>query len=355
VAQFKCAPDAPVTKKGAVFSATTALIIISGLYLWGWHQVNSYKDSAETLKVSLVQGNIPQGEKWDARFKQKIMDKYRELTLMAAADRPDLIVWPETATPGYIRQDILIFKNMRELMQEIQIPLLFGSASHAKIKREGKKIDKLVNSAILMNSSGKMVSSYNKLRLLPFGEYLPMEGRFPWPEWLVPKNGYFIPGKIATVFEMPQAKFGVVICWENLFPELFRRFVVNGSQFMINLTNEAWFGKSSASRQFLSMSVFRAVENRVPLIRCANSGISCLIDPLGRIVAKVEDDRGNDIMIDGVLTTSVPKSRTTTFYTKHGDVFVFSCIVLGVLFVISALLPKRLRRFGASDSAQDQL
>jgi apolipoprotein N-acyltransferase len=189
----------------------------------------------------------------------------------------------------------------------------------------------------LLNGQGEIISSYDKMRLLPFGEYLPLEGQFSWPRWLAPQHGNFIAGTVPTVFELPQGRFGVVICWENLFSGVFRQFVTAGAQFMVNLTNESWFDKTAHSKQILSMSVFRAVEHRIALLRVANTGITCLIDPLGRVQARVKDAEGQDQMVAGILTVAVPAPLGPTFYTRYGDVFAYVCLSAVVLCMLAAV------------------
>jgi apolipoprotein N-acyltransferase len=310
------------------------------VFLFGNYQVKKIsKNKNVILTASLIQGNIPQEEKWDPRCRDKILERYSELTLKASRENSDLIIWPESATPGYLENKQTIYKILRNLVLETRTPLLLGSASHAKITRGERKIKKLKNGAFLMDPNGRIVSTYYKIRLLPFAEYLPLEGRFPWPKWIASKQGYFIPGEIFNVFEFFKGRFGVVICWENLFSDHFRKFVKAGSRFMVNLTNEAWFGKTSASKQILSMSVFRAVENRVSLLRVANTGISCLIDPLGRIQKRVMDEHGNDMMVSGSVTVLVPGPLEETFYTKHGDLFAVICTFVVILMIILALFP----------------
>jgi apolipoprotein N-acyltransferase len=132
----------------------------------------------------------------------------------------------------------------------------------------------------------------------------------------------------------------VTICWENIFPDLVRKFVSNGAQFIINITNEAWFGKTAAPFQFVSMNVFRAVENRVFVVRCANTGVSCFIDPFGRIIERVKDKSGHDIFVRGVLSRSVIPLESNTFYTRYGDWLVWVCMVFSVVFILVALFKK---------------
>ena len=331
-------------KSGLIVSGAVIAAVVLVVLLWGSQRANLAGTAKTILTVSLVQGNIPQKEKWDAGFRKKIEGRYRELTLKASQDRPDLIIWPESATPGYLRgRDPSVYRAVKELVGETGTPLLVGSASHAKIHRAERREYRLRNSVFLLDSGGKIVSGYDKMRLLPFGEYLPLEGRFPWPRWIVPDNGTFTAGNSATVFELLGRRFGVVICWEIFFPNLFRTFVNANVDFMVNPTNEAWFDPE-ASRQFLSMSVFRAVENGVTLLRAANTGITSLIDPLGNVRDRVRDGAGNDIMVAGVLTVSVPPPIGPTFYTRYGDLFAVACMALSAVFLITAIRPGNMRR-----------
>ena len=336
----------------SILIAFSALLIV---ILWGNYQIKKLQNNQDDLlKVSLIQGNIPQNEKWDRRFRKKISERYRQLTLKAAQNNPDLIIWPESATPGYLEKNSKIYRTVRDLVQEMGVPLLLGSATHAKIGKGKITINKFKNGAFLMDKNGKILSSYYKIRLLPFSEYLPLEGRFPWPECLVRKNTAVVPGNDITVFKHLKRRFGVVICWENLFPALFRKFVKAGSQFMVNLTNEAWFGKSAASRQIMAMSIFRAVENRVSLVRSANTGISCLIDPLGKVQKRIMDEKGNDIMVPGELTVSVPKPLGKTFYTAYGNLFSISCALTSILLIMIALLPDKIREIFKIQASQEE-
>jgi apolipoprotein N-acyltransferase len=150
-------------------------------------------------------------------------------------------------------------------------------------------------------------------------------------------------GENPKIFTLPEGNFGVTICWENIFSGLVRRFVQGGAQFMVNLTNEARFGKSTVSRQFLSFSVFRAIENGVSVVRSGNSGISSIIDPFGRIRARLKDENGDEVMVKGVLTASVPPPAGQTFFTRYGDIFAITIASIAVLLFLSALFPLRIR------------
>jgi len=327
-----------------IYSLTVTVIIFGTIYLWGRHQVTLYEsNTSDLMTISLIQGNIPQNQKWDSAFRHTIMERYRELTMQAAEEQPDMIIWPETATPGKIGADRWVDMSVKSLIEETRLPLLLGSTSHGKLEMGGRKIRREKNSAFLLDANAEVIDTYHKIRLVPFGEYLPLEGKFRWPKWLVPDHGDTLPGTEYTVFRFPKGNFGVVICWENLFPDLFRRFVRNGAEFMVNLTNEAHFGKTAAPYQMMAMSVFRAVENRVSLLRCANTGITAVVDPLGRVKGKVMDEAGNDIFVAGILTTSVPASWGMTFYTRYGDVFAIFCVLGGLLCVLIAVINPRYR------------
>lgn len=313
-------------------------------YLWGAAQISQLEaNSGKILKVSVIQGNVPQHQKWDPKFASAILDHYRQLTLTAAAEHPDLIVWPESATPGYLQGSPQVYNAVDQMVQQIDVPLVLGSASYEKRINGGKRRVNLRNSAFLIDPIDKIRFTYDKQKLLPFAEYTPLEGIFSWPRWLVPSKGKYLAGTQYTIFEVRQNRFGIVICWEVFFPDLFRIFVRDGAQFMLNLANEAWFGDSDASRQLLAITVFRAVENRVALVRATNTGVSSLIDPTGRIRARIRDDEGRDVMVTGVMTVAVPEGLAPSFYTLQGDVFALGVVILAVISVILASLPMSIR------------
>jgi apolipoprotein N-acyltransferase len=195
-------------------------------------------------------------------------------------------------------------------------------------------VDQFGNTALFFSPDGRVLGQYLKIRLLPFGEYLPYGETIPWSYIRIPDPGSYVSGQEFTVFECSRHRFGVTICWETIFPDLVRRFVYQGAQFLVNITNEAWFGKSAAPYQFLSMNVFRAVENRVYVVRCANTGISCFIDPCGRIVDRVKDHAGQDIFVQGVLTKTILAMESKTIYTQYGDWFAWLCILVSAMAVI---------------------
>lgn len=298
---------------GAAVAAIT-LVVLHGL------AVLSAEPSHETFIVAAIQGNVPQNVKWDAAHRESTLQRYAELTREAARQQPALIAWPETAVPGDVEHDPRLLKPVRELAREVGIPLLVGSAEHAKFtKRElGTRA---FNSMVLISPEGRIADVYRKIRLVPFGEYEPLAGVIKWPAVIASSMGNSVAGDRATVFTIDGVGVASTICWENIFPDLVRQFVRQGARVVVNATNEAWFQDSGAPRQFLAISVFRAAENRVSVLRVANTGITALIDPNGRIVQRLRSQDGRDVFVAGGLVASVLVSRATTFYTVYGDVF----------------------------------
>lgn len=243
------------------------------------------------IRVSVIQGNIPQDQKWDRNSQDFILERYLALTREAAAkDKPDLIIWPETSVPGLIDEDPAMLTAILKLATQTKTALLVGAIT-------SEKNADYYNSAVLISSDGKIVKQYNKLHLVPFGEFVPLEKYLPFLRKLIGiPIGDYKPGKEYTVFKIlnskhetlnkSETKFSVLICFEDIFPELSCKFVRNGAGFLVNMTNDAWFKCSSAPWQHAQASVFRAVENRVPVVRAANTGLSCFIDEKGRIYDK---------------------------------------------------------------------
>jgi apolipoprotein N-acyltransferase len=332
-----------IRERIVIWSAAFGALAIT--FIYGFSHT-SQPISGEAIRLSLVQGNVEQQRKWDRKFAGKIMDIYLELTQQAAEDKPNLIVWPETATPDAITRNPGIHLAVRRAAKTAGSPLLIGSARHQKMERREPGGPKYANSAFLIDPSASQgrPHQYDKIRLFPFGEYLPMKETLPWSLIRVPDVGTYESGKDFTVFELQDFRFSTTICWENMFPDLVRQFVKGGAQFIINMTNEAWFGDTAAPYQFLSMNVFRAVENNVFVIRCANTGISCFIDPHGRVVSRVRDEAGKDVFVRGTLSGSVIPQSEKTFYTKHGDLFAFLCFIVSAIFILAAVVKKEISR-----------
>ena len=327
--------------KHASMLLVIGVVLITSVLLYGYGIVLKPIVGKE-IKVSVVQGNIGQEKKWEPKYANSIMQTYGDLTREASRDQPDLIVWPEAATPRAITMDVRLYGQVRDIAAKAETDLLLGSTHQDKIRERAQSLIKYANSAFLICHDGKEKDQkYDKIRLLPFGEYLPFKEIVPWSYIGIPDPGSYTSGQEFTLFECPGYRFGVTICWETIFPNFVRGFVNRGAQFLVNITNEAWFGKSAAPYQFLSMNVFRAVENRVYVVRCANTGISCFIDPCGRVVGRVRDQEGEDIFVQGVLTETILAMDSKTIYTQFGDWFAWLCILVSALAVIATSFKRK--------------
>ncbi len=309
----------------------TLLVIILLLYYGAWRLRTD--DEGQKIRASVVQGNFVQSKKWDVSSRSEIIDTYKRLTIEASTESPDLIVWPETAVPFAFGYDELLTADIIEFQKTLDTHLIFGSIM-TKDVIDGEY--QLSNSVVLMSPDGEVVSTYDKIHMVPYGEYVPLRKFFPFVEKLVVGIGNFKPGKEYTVMDVPPAKVGNLICYEITFPGLVRKFANNGANLLVTVTNDAWFGRTSAPYQHFSMAVFRAVENRAPVIRAANTGVSGFIDAKGRIKRK------SDIFVEAVLTEDLLiGSFKKSFYTKYGDLFAFFCIISCVLLIANNIYPRK--------------
>jgi apolipoprotein N-acyltransferase len=276
-------------------------------------------ESAAQARVTVVQGNIEQGHKWDPSFQLLTAVKYKNLSLEAAARGSDLIIWPETATPFYFLQDELLSPLVIEGIKQAGTYFIIGTPSFARsgARPEAGHQDgserKLYNSAYLMTAEGKAAGKYDKVRLVPYGEYVPLQRWMPFIDKLVAQVGDFERGRRGETLPWGSRKVGMLICYEAIFPELARAMVRNGADLLVNITNDAWFGRTSAAYQHFSMAVFRAVENRRPLARAANTGISGFVTPIGRPVATTS------LFETTTATVDVPLLAVPGRYTQWGD------------------------------------
>ncbi|OGQ01671.1 MAG: apolipoprotein N-acyltransferase, partial [Deltaproteobacteria bacterium RBG_19FT_COMBO_46_12] len=282
------------------------------------------------LKIRLVQGNIDQSIKWDESFQKETLKIYNRLSLRVSEEKPDLIIWPETATPFFFQDAQEYQPFVLDIPKRTNTFLLFGTPSY-KIQK-GKVSH--YNSAYLLSPLGEPVGKYDKIHLVPFGEYVPMKDLLFFIGSLGEGIGDFKSGKEIYNFSIPQGHFGVLICFEIIFPDLCRRFVKKGANFLVTMTNDAWFGKTSAPYQHFSIATFRAVENRVFIARAANTGITGFIDPRGKILKQGE------IFTEEAIDGTIRLSHQKTFYTLYGDTFVWACSAFSILLLFYALSQK---------------
>jgi apolipoprotein N-acyltransferase len=311
-----------------VASATLLLLLLCvGYGRWTLKQEPVY--NTPPVQVGLIQGNIPQKIKWNPAYRNDVLQRYRNLTFKAAVFKPDLIVWPEAVTPFFLGRDSAGTQYVLDTVRQVRIPLVLGSPA---LKETEPALNKstplqLYNSAYFLSEHGVQLGRYDKIHLVPFGEFVPFRSILFFIDKMVANIGDFERGEGAKVFKLGNHGFAVSICFEIIFPDLVRQSVKQGAGYLINITNDAWFGKSAASYQHMSMVAMRAVENRVPIVRAANTGISGTIDAFGRIV-----DATEIFETDWLITTIHPQTAQPGFYSTYGDVFSQICLVLVPIF-----------------------
>jgi len=316
-------------KKRIYLKTASGLVLILAVLLYGFYRMDEVDKKIESLPaqgISLIQGNVDQNVKWNPQFQKQTMADYTSLTMEAASTGRRLVVWPETAVPFFFQDQDDYHRAILELARKTGAWLLFGSPSY-RTDRGGMT---LFNSAYLLSPDAGRLSRYDKVHLVPYGEYVPLRHIFPFISKLVQGVGDFGTGTGYHPLEMGQHKIGVLICYEGIFPEAGRAYKQNGADLLVNLTNDAWFGRTSAPYQHLSMTAFRAVESRLYLVRAANTGISAIIDPAGRILTRTA------LFEKAALQGTVRFMSGKTFYEVWGDAFVFACGVVLVLIVTIA-------------------
>lgn len=330
------------------------VLVAAGLFNFGFRQIRHEPAAGRKLKVLLVQPSIPQTLIWNPsqdtnRFNELVAYSDRLLT-----NKPSLMVWPESAVPKMLRYDTNTFDAISGLARKHGAWLIVGS-DDAEPKRGSGNPDEadFFNSSFLISPEGVLVERYLKRNLVIFGEYLPLQEWLPFLKWFTPVQGGFTAGNESAQFHLEDLDVttSVLICFEDIFPQLGRSGMKSDTDFLVNITNDGWFGESAAQWQQTATALFRTVENRVPLIRCCNNGVTCWIDAYGRVQQIMRDDRGT-VYGEGYLLAEIPLAGAgerlpLTFYTRHGDVFGWSCVALaGILFLARWYLRCNVRLVG---------
>lgn len=312
------------------FDFTLTMSAMLGVFALGFHllQTPVPRGSTVPLHVAAVQANIPQTQKWDPAFEARIFETYQRLTETAIATRPQLLLWPEAATPHGVYADRENFDFVKTLAERAGCNFLFGTLDY-DFADNGQPLN-AYNSAVLIPKGGGSWETYNKIHLVPFGEFVPFRHSFPLFAWIVGNQvpADFAFGATPGVFHLadPDIRAAPLICFEDTVGRVVREPVLLGAQLLVNITNDGWFGRSAANEQQLAESVFRAVENRRPLVRCANTGVTAFISSRGHVDSVLRNERGSPL-VEGILTgvAQVPLQPTLTFYTRNGDLFSEAC------------------------------
>lgn len=305
-----------------------------GYGLFRLDQVTQEVQTAPTTTITLVQGNIRQDQKWDRAFKDMTVDRYAALTLEAGPS--DLVVWPETALPFHYGRDPVYSSRVDALVRQKRTALLTGSPAAEPREQGGFRY---YNRAYMLNPMGMVTGHYDKTHLVPFGEYVPLEDLLFFVEKLTAEAGNFSKGRTGPLpLSFGDHTTGVLICFEVLFPDLARHFVLNHADILTTMTNDGWFGRTSAPAQHFAIAVLRAVENRRAMVRAANTGISGIILPTGQIESRT------GLFETAAVTSTVPLLSETGFYTRHGDLLGQAALVAMAFYFMIKGIKKSFRR-----------
>jgi len=314
----------------------------AGLLALGVVLVNKPLPAGEQIQATLVQGNIDQTQKWEPAHQEATVRAYIDLTTKELHSRPDLVIWPETALPFYLQEDKTLSRQVRAFVKRNKLLLLTGSPRYRVDLSTGAIL--YANSAFLLDPKGKTLDAYDKEHLVPFGEYVPLSSVFPFISRLAHSEGEFLPGTSPRPLRFNQLALGILICYEAIFPELSQERVRAGANLLVNISNDAWFGRSSAPRQHLHQAVLRAVEQGRYLLRATNSGITAVIDPRGR--------RLESGTLFQKLTLTYSDARLleeTTFFHRHFDLLQAALPALTAIFILLTWLLRSFRaRRGAT-------
>jgi apolipoprotein N-acyltransferase len=306
------------------------LAVIAVIAVWGHFRIarGDLTRAGEQVRVGLLQGNVDQAEKWDPARAAAIFQSYLSMTRQAIDGGATMVLWPESSTPFHFAEQPEQAGRVRALAREAKVPILIGSD---EIERGVPT--RYYNSAFLLRPDGTDAGVYRKMHLVPFGEYVPLKRLLFFAAPLVEAAGDFSAGESAVLLPVDGHLISAAICYEIVYPDLVRRFVVGGSELLATITNDAWFGKTSAPYQHFAQASMRAIENGRYLVRAANTGISGVVDPYGRVVAQ------SRIYEPAVIVSDARFLRVSTFYARAGDVFAH----LSALATLAMLMVARRR------------
>ncbi|MCC6758694.1 MAG: apolipoprotein N-acyltransferase [Candidatus Omnitrophica bacterium] len=310
-------------KVGDVPTYLGVIAVMICVLMYGMTQVQYLNDTkGEFMRVAVVQPNVPQSRKWEPESWEPTQKKILALTEQALQQKPDLIIWPETSFPGYTWQSPDRYEEIKDFVARHGVPLLLGTVT----MRDGK----YYNSAILLQSNGQEGARYDKMHLVPFGEFLPLRPLLGWIGRFAPIGDDFSRGERLTVFP---PGFSTLVCFEDTVAPIVRQLAKQDPGFLVNITNDGWFKDTNEPFLHLQGAVFQAVANRRTIVRAANTGVSSFIDPRGQ-VAIFKNKAGKSVMSEGFLIGQVRSQRQRSFYTNFGDVFAYLCFFAAGLALI---------------------
>ena len=316
------------------------MLAIIGLFTFGWRAAQN-AGPTRPLRVAAVQANVPQKQKFDPNYAAQIFERFKRWSEVAlrSGPLPDLLVWPESALPDPLRDESgMSYQFVGDFSEMLKTDLLLGT--------DDLDDARVYNGAALVSSGDVPLQLYHKVHLVPFGEYVPLRRSFPLFAFFAGKwvPADFDAGDEYTVFRLTNGDVQVapLICFEDTIGELTRQFVLRGANLLVNMTNDGWFLQSSGSHQHLANAIFRCAETHRPMVRAANTGVTCFVNEFGRVTQILRDDTGNTFS-EGVLTgnLNVPAQRDLTFYVRHGELFAKICAAITAIVCVAHVVLRR--------------
>jgi apolipoprotein N-acyltransferase len=335
------------------------LLVVALCFQFGVRRIREEPEPARSLSITMLQPSIPQTTIWNPDEDENRFQQLLTLCESALSNQTQLLIWPESAVPKLLRYDTNTFEAVTGLARRHGTWFLVGAddAEPAQNPTPRKRVD-YFNCSFLINPKGQLVERYKKQSLVIFGEYVPLTRWLPFLGWFTPVESGFTPGTESVSFSLEDLGIStsVLICYEDVFPQLGRSATRPETDFLVNLTNDGWFGEGSAQWQHTATSVFRSIENRVPLLRCTNNGITCWVDRYGRIREVFRDPKGSAYGA-GFMLVSLPlpardQKGQPTFYNRYGDSFGWSCVVLALAGLTSRF--KRRKRGAKPDEIRPE-
>jgi apolipoprotein N-acyltransferase len=313
-------------RRGRMAVCLAAILLLHlGVISYGVQALNSVKD-IDSVRIAVLQGDIDSYAKWEDSWVDLSMATYETQTRDAGANGAELIVWPETAAPMYLRSEVQAHLLLKQLSKELSTSLLVGTLEFRHLDEGGY----LRYNAALSIDHGRYSSDFHaKMHLVPFGEWIPFSDHFSVLGKLEVGGAHFTAGDHYVLFEHPKGPYATAICYESAFPDIVRHFVEHGARFLVCITNDGWYGFSSGPPQHAAIAILRAVETRRPIARAANSGISCFIDRRG-IVHDASDQYVPDIRIFDLPLGSADEQ---TYFVRHGMWLGRGCAAASVMLI----------------------
>ncbi|MGH9256530.1 MAG: apolipoprotein N-acyltransferase [Vicinamibacterales bacterium] len=304
-----------------------AALAVGVVAAWGLARIadGSLTREGTPLRIGLMQGNIAQEDKWNPREARRIFTTYIAMTRDAVRRGAEFVIWPESSTPFMFEEDDVGEAAVRDLARELRIPILFGSD---QVDRSGDAV-RLYNAAFLVTPEGETAAVYQKIHLVPFGEYIPFKNLLYFVSPLVERLADFAPGTSMTMLPVGSHQVNTAICYEVVYPSLIRGAVLAGSQLLTTITNDGWYGYSSAPYQHFEMASMRAIEEGRYLARAANTGISGIVDPYGRVVQQ------SAIFEEVGLVGEARMLTGRTVYARIGDLVAYVSMMLTAIALMT--------------------